>query len=426
MKHFFRFKGLFVLFLMIMAFYPARLLSQQVQYPFNPYFLPPIFDEQFPNDTIMKFSLPEDPDRRQKILMPELEFPLSIVTPEQVFVEGLRKGAFRNFLRQNIASIKYTKSDFVGKVEKVEQIRPNIFQLLFAVEPDYEPKTSLNPTRYVPKRKYWLIEGNSLLQFSQSYISKNWYRGGAGNQNLLSVQKFTANYKKDNTQFNNLIEWKLSFYTTIPTDTLRSFRLGDDMVRTYSDFGLKAFGDRFFYSSNLEIKTKLFRSYKENSLLYTSAFLSPLEINLGVFGIKYQVNKTSPTDKYKKTNLSADLSPLSIQYTWVADSAVLLQNRYGIPADKHFLLDFGSTVNAKIIVNFNKQASFSSRIKYFTNYKRVICEVENELNLSLNRYFSTRLYLYGRFDDTPTIQRDSRLGYVQVNELLSFGFNYTW
>jgi hypothetical protein len=147
---------------------------------------------------------------------------------------------------------------------------------------------------------------------------------------------------------------------------------------------------------------------------------------MGVFGIKYQLNKTSERDKNRKINLAVDVSPFSLQYTWVSDSAVLKQNRYGIPADKNFLLDIGSTMNAKIVVNFSKQITFSSRLKYFTNYEKVIFEAENELNLSLNRYFSTRFYLYGRFDDTQKNKRDDRLGYVQLNEVLSFGFNYTW
>ena len=425
MKHFFTLKRFFTLFLTIIIFLPATLFSQSERYPFNPYFLPPVFDKQFPNETITKISLPENPFTTQKFRSLELNIPLSFSTPEQELIYRLRKNAFRNFLRWNISSVNNIKFYFAGKAEAAEQIRPNIFRHLFTVEPEYEKTNNVNPTRYAPKRKYWITEWNSIFQFSQSYMSQNWYKGGIGNLNLLSVQKITANYQKNKLQFNNLLEWNLSFYTT-PSDSLRSFRLGEDLVRTYSDFGLEAFGDKFFYSSNLEMKTKLFRSYKENTLLYTSTFLSPLEINVGIFGIKYQLNKTSSKDKYKKTSLTADLSPLSVQYTWVADSAVMLQNRYGIPADKGFLLNLGSTLNAKITINFNKQTTFNSRIKYFTNYKKTICEVENELNISLNRFFSTRLYLYGRFDDTPNIKRDDTLGYVQLYEMLTFGFKYTW
>ncbi|MDR0542535.1 MAG: DUF3078 domain-containing protein [Dysgonamonadaceae bacterium] len=425
MKQFFTTKGFSVLFWTLMAFYPADLFSQEGRFPFNPYFLPPVFDGNFPNDTIIRLSLPEDSCMQIKFPATEWDVPISILTPQQAFIDHWRKDAYRNFLRHNISSVKYCRSDFSGEVEKIEQIQYNIFQNLFTVEADRAKKNFDRSTRYVPKRKYWITNWNSLLQFSQNYISKNWYNGGVGNLNLISVQKYTFNYQKNKIQFNNLIEWKLSFYTN-PNDTLRSFRIGEDLVRTYSDLGLKAFKDKFFYSSNLEIKTKLFRSYKENSPLYTSALLSPLQVNMGIFGIKYQLNKTSKKDKNKKVNLAVDISPLSIQYTWVADSEVLAQNRYGIPADENFLLDVGSTLNAKITVNVNKQVTFSSRIKYFTNYEKVIFEAENELNMSLNRYFSTRLYLYGRFDDTRNIKRDERLGYVQLNEVLSFGFNYTW
>jgi hypothetical protein len=232
------------------------------------------------------------------------------------------------------------------------------------------------------------------------------------------------NYKKNKVQFNNFIEWKLSFYTN-PNDTLRNFRLGEDLIRTYSDFGLKAFNDRWSYSTNLEIKTKLMRNYQENSTEYVSSFFSPLQINMGILGMKYQIEKTSKKDKYKKYSFSADLSPLSVQYTWVADHNVD-PGRYGIKKGERYLLDKGSTLNAKLIRNFNRQVTFTSRLKYFTNYEKVIVESENELNLSLNRFFSTRIYLYARFDDAKGIKRDNTFGYLQFNELLSFGFNYKW
>lgn len=425
MKHFFALKGVFVVFWVSMAFRPGDLLSQDGRFPFSPYFLPPVFDGNFPNDSLVQIPLPGDiyAQKNTPTLGPEV--PISLFSPRQLFIEQLRKDAYRNFLREHISSVKYSVSDFLGEVERVEQIRPSVISNLFTVEAGRDKKDIDRSTRFVPKRKYWVTNWTSLLQFSQNYISKNWYNGGVGNQNLTSVQKLTVNYSKNKLQFNNLIEWKLSFYTN-PNDTLRSFRVGEDLVRTYSDLGLKAFGDKFFYSSNLEVKSKLFRSYKENSQVYTSSLLSPLQINMGILGMKYQLSKTSQKDKNRKVNLAVDLSPLSVQYTWVADSAVMKQNRYGIPTDESFLLDVGSTLNAKVVVNFSKQITFSTRIKYFTNYEKVIFEAENELNLSLNRYFSTRLYLYGRFDDTPQIKRDDRLGYVQLNEVLSFGFNYTW
>jgi hypothetical protein len=412
-----------------MGLFPIDLFSQRVEYPVNPYFLPLVFDGKF-TDSITTVSLPspclkmalDSTARLNDCEGNNRGLPVLVKRPDD-YINRLREKAYRDFLRNCAPLVKYSRLHFPTKVEKVEPISPNIFQSLFTVEAGYERKVDRS-TRFVPKRKYWIYGGSSLLQFSQNYISDNWYNGGIGNQNLLSVQNFTFNYKKGKIQSNHTIEWKLSFYTN-SNDSLRDFRLGEDLVRTYSDFGLKAFNDKWSYSTNLEIKTKLFRNYKENSQEYISALFSPLQINMGILGMKYQLEKKFRQDKYKKYNFSVDISPLSVQYTWVADRKVD-PVRYGIQGDNSCLLDLGSTLNAKIVIHFNRQVSFTSRFKYFTNYEKVIFESENELNIPLNRFFSTRLYLYGRFDDSSGVKRDPFWGHLQLNELLSFGFNFKW
>jgi hypothetical protein len=390
-------------------------------FPLNPYFLPVVFDGKFSDD--ISVPLPQDTLQKENTLFPVPEFELRIFNTDSV-VNRLRKEAYRNFLRNNILSVKYSLKNFPEKVEKVEEIKPNIFQNLFTVDPEVEKDNIDKSARFIPKRKYWVMGGNSLLQFSQNHFSDNWYKGGADNLNFLSVQSYSANYKKDKLQFNNLIEWKLSFYTN-SNDTLRNFRLVEDLIRTYSDVGFRAFNDKWSYSSNLEIKTQLFKNYTENTRDYISAIFSPIQVNLGILGMKYQIEKVSKKDKYKKFNLSADLSPLSVQYTWVADKKIDVK-RYGIEEGKHHLLDIGSKLSSKVVVNFNRQVTLTSRFNYFTNYKKVIVESENELNISLNRFFSTRFYLYGRFDDSKGLKKNDSLGYFQLNELFSFGFNYKW
>jgi hypothetical protein len=418
MFHYSTFGNKFILLLATILFFPVFLFAQE-HYPFNPYFLPVVFDGKFSDS--LSVSLPEDPFKKETILFPVLRSEKTAFDSSKE-INRLRRMAYRSFLKNNMLSVKYSLSDFPNEIEKVERLKPNIFQSLFAIEIETEKSNIDRSARFIPKRQYWTNSGNTLLQFSQNYISKNWYNGGTGYLNLLSVQNYTFNYKKDKIQFNNFVEWKLSFYTN-PNDTIRHFRLGEDLIRTYSDFGLKAFNDKWSYSSNLEIKTKLLRNYKENSDEYISSMFSPLQISMGILGMKYQIQNTSPKNKYKKYNLSVDLSLLSLQYTWLADKKID-PARYGIEEGENFLLDLGSTLNAKIIINFNRQVTFTSRLKYFTNYKKVILETENELNLPINRYFSTRLYLYGRFDDSKGIKKDPDLNYIQLNELLSFGFNY--
>jgi hypothetical protein len=386
--------------------------------------LPIVFNKKFPCD--ISLDLPENTLIKSGFIFSELQNPVQFHSPSEEYISNLRTKAYRDFIRNNITYVKYVESDFPNETEVITEIRStNIFDVLFSVEPEKERTTIDQSTRFRPKRRYWQYGGSSLLQFSQNYLSENWFNGGVGNLNLISVQSLTFNYKKNKIQFNHLIEWKLSFYTN-PKDTLRAYRIGDDLIRTYTDLGLKAFNDKFSYSSNLEIKTKFFKSFKENSHIYNAAFLSPLQINVGILGMKYQLDRKSKIDKYRKLNLSVDVSLFSAQYTWVADADVMAQNRYGIKPDENYLLDLGSTVNAKLVYNFNRQIVFSSRLKYFTNYEKTIVESENELNISLNRFFSTRIYFYGRFDDTPGIKQDPRWNLLQMNELLSFGFNYKW
>lgn len=89
------------------------------------------------------------------------------------------------------------------------------------------------------------------------------------------------------------------------------------------------------------------------------------------------------------------------------------------------LSKFGSTIKTDMTINFNRSVSWQSRILYSTSYDRVEAEFENTLVMAISRFFSTRLYLYVRYDDGATKKEDFD-SYFQLNELISFGFNYKW
>jgi hypothetical protein len=384
----------------------------------NPYLLPPVFEGLFADGVSIQSPIPS---KKENLFDISLPVPLK---KEENFVDKLRKDAYRYLIRQRIDLVKYKKSDLPEKVEEVKEMKPTFFDILFKVDyagPDFGDKKEIE---YKYKKKYWTKNGSSLIQFTQNYISDNWYKGGVGNLSLLNVQKINLNYKKGRIQSNNLIEWKLSFFTN-PKDTLRNFRIGEDLIRTYSDFGVRAFNDKWSYSTNIEIKTQLFKNYQENSQKVISSVLSPVMINMGILGMKYQLNKTYKNNKYKKLTVSADISPLSVQYTYVNNKEVD-PKRFGIEEGENSLLTLGSTINANFSVQLNRQVAFTSRLKYFSNYESSAAESENELNLSLSRYFSTRIYWYFRFDDNPNIKKDPGLGYWQMTELFSFGFKYDW
>ncbi|MDR3339596.1 MAG: DUF3078 domain-containing protein [Candidatus Symbiothrix sp.] len=359
----------------------------------------------------------------EKEIFPSVKISENKLFEDRHHKHTLYRNLYRDILYNRTHLIKYTKADFPKKVEVIEEMPTNIFQNFFKVDYDFERGKVEKPKRFHPKRKYWLLNGDNTVKFSQNYLSKNWYKGGIGNLNLLSQQKFTLNYKKNKLQSNNLLEWRLSLYTN-PNDTLRNTRIGEDLIRFYSDFGIKAVSN-WSYSSNIEIKTQLFENFKENSTSKVSSFMSPLNINIGVLGMKFQKEKTYPKDKGKKLSFSADISPLSIQYTNVLDREVD-PTRFGIKEGKRHLTDFGSKIEANLKMSFNKNVNLSSRFKYFSNFEKTNIETENELKMPINRYFSTSIYLYVRFDDTKGLKKDAKLDYFQVNELLSLSFNYQW
>jgi hypothetical protein len=337
---------------------------------------------------------------------------------------------YRSFLeyadKKHPELFKYTQSQLPKSVEidKLEGMSNNIFQHLFALDFDIDVEKDRAPQRFQPKRRYWTLHGNNSVKLSQNYLTKNWYKGGAGNLNLQNNHNFTFNYSKNKVEFNNFAEWKLSLFNS-PNDTLRNLRIGEDLVRTYSTLGLKA-AKNWSYSVNMELKTQLFRNYKENNTDVITSFMSPFMANIGLLGMKYQLKKTYPKVKGKNLDLSLDIAPLSIQYTWVASSNVN-PALYGIAEGKRHKADFGSTLNAKLVMYFNKNVNLTSRVKYFTNYESAQqAEWENTLNMPINRYFSTMIYVYVRYDDSNGIKKDPKLGYFQLSEMLSFGFNYTW
>ena len=360
-----------------------------------------------------------------KPLFPPLSFAKHPLFADVNRKNAIYKQAYDYMVINHLDLIKYTKAHFSGEIERLEEMPSNVFQFLFKVDYDFdkEKESTNKPERFRPKRKYWFYKGNHRIQLSQNYISPNWYKGGIKNFNLVNAHGLSVSYKKNKFETNNLIEWKFSLYTN-PNDTLRYRRIGEDLIRIYSDFGLQAFKN-WYYSTNIEIKTQAFKNFKENSDLALSSVFSPVYINIGVLGMRYQKEKQFPKIKGKKLSFNTDISPLSIQYVNVFNKEID-PKRFGIPEGKRHLTNLGSTVNAKLVFNFNKNVNFTSRFSYFTNYEKVTAESENTLNMPINRYFSTTLYLFVRFDDNKNLARDRTLGYFQVNEMLTFGFNYNW
>ncbi|MGL4994169.1 MAG: DUF3078 domain-containing protein [Bacteroidales bacterium] len=272
----------------------------------------------------------------------------------------------------------------------------------------------------VKAKKLSMWQSNSVanLQFTQNYISSNWHQGGESNISLLSSFNWKFTYRDEkNIQFDNELDWRAGFFSA-PSDSLRTFRVNDDQLRLTSKFGYKAF-QKWYYTASMEIKTKLFNSYSPNTTTMQSTFLTPVEgyFSLGLdFKTKYE--------KPRIHELSLFFAPLTYSFKYAARSHMVDVTRYGIEEGKSSLSTIGSMFRGVMKYEIIKNITWDTRVYYFSNYSNVEAEWENSFNLSINRYFSTRVFFIVRYDDRVSKGVDD--SFFQFKEFLSFGFTYKW
>ncbi len=385
---------------------------------YNPLFLPMIFTGKILPRSISFYSPDEEP--YQGILIPkEKTFAPNLQHAD--FIQDVRRSyylAFPDRIRYSVVSFDALPSLESSDALVRETFNP--FRELIKTETNFSLSAPGVEVATIA-RKYWVYNGEHSFQFAQNYFSNNWHKGGTNNLNFNSYQVIKANYQKDKIRFNNTFEWRLSLFNA-PDDSVRSYRIGNDQIRYYGDFGLTSFVKGWSYSMNLEAKSQVFNNYNPNSTELRSALLAPLYVNAGV-GLKYDLNWKSDKVRHRNLKWELNLAPVSINYKYVGNDAVDVK-RYGIPDDRKSLLDIGSTITSILKYNFTRYVSWDSRLTYFTSYEKVVSEFENSLNMSLSNAFSTRIYVNVRYDDG--VPADPDFNYWQVNQTLSFGLNYKW
>lgn len=267
----------------------------------------------------------------------------------------------------------------------------------------------------VLKPNFWTYGGSGYLQFSQNYISENWYKGGESTKSLLSGFTWQIKYDdKQKTQFETKLEWKLGFITA-PSDTVHTYKANNDLLRLTSKLGYKAI-QNWYYTLSAEFQTQFFSNYETNSDNLVSALFSPATLNIGL-GMDYKYTKDG------KVNLSVLLNP--INYTlYSVRSDKVDPTKFNIEKGHKKENEIGSRINATLTWKIIPSLLWESKFSYTTNYEKVFSEWENTFTFVLNKYLSTKLFMHGRFDDGVSKEPDD--SYFQFQELFSFGVNYTW
>lgn len=269
-----------------------------------------------------------------------------------------------------------------------------------------------------PEHINWLHTFDGSLQFSQAYISPNWYQGGNSNLNMIANALYNI---KLNPKFNpdvifeTTVSYKLGL-NNAPEDSIHKYNISEDIFQINSKFGLKA-ARHWYYSITAQFKTQLLNSYKVNTDEMVSAFLSPGELNVGV-GLTYSYENPRKTIQF-----SASVAPLSYNLK-TCTNPNLDPVAFGIDPGKTAKSEYGSSVevNFKWILTYN--ITYTSRLFAFTDYHYLQSDWENTIDFSINRFMSTKIYAHLRYDSQAPVVDNTSWRRWQFKEILSIGFAY--
>lgn len=254
----------------------------------------------------------------------------------------------------------------------------------------------------------WRKEATIIAQMTQNYVSPNWYQGGVSSFAVLSIMKGQINYYGENFTWENTGEWRAGG-STAKEDTLRYVACTDDLFRLYTKANYKAV-NKLFYSFSAEFETRFFKTYKSNTTSLKSGPFSPVRLNLAL-GIDYKPIK----------GMSISFSPLAYKMIHVADTVNMNKADYGIEAGKKTLNDIGSSIRFEYVWKPVREVALETKLYMYTNYKKVELDLEVNCDFIINRFFSARLMLHPRYDNTVILDGQEKAK-MQFKELLSIGF----
>lgn len=346
------------------------------------------------------------------------------------FYHGIAANAFRlgdsiPELDRSLLNVYLHRPDLVVSTQsQLDRVGPIIEPSTTPVKPETDivdlvsPKVDdddvVSPVQiYVEKPNFWKFSGDYSLQLFQNYVSDNWYKGGESNYSLIAAVTLQANYNnKQRFQWNNKLEMRLGLQNS-RGDTLHTVRASEDLIRYTSKLGLQA-SKHWYYTFQLIASTQFMRGLRSNDTRIYSRFLSPLYVNPSL-GMDYKVNWF----KGRMTG-SVHLAPIAYSLTYARDKD--LAPRFGIDEGHHAKNDYGSEVTVDIVWQMAKDVRWKTRFYGYTTYHRMKMEWENTFTFVVNKYISTNLFLYPRFDDG--VKRDDKYGYFQFKEYVSLGFSY--
>lgn len=315
--------------------------------------------------------------------------------------------------------VKYNLSQLpTAPKQFVTVVNPADFSITISEGVAAPPVTAPTIRGEIVKKRHWINTFNAMLQFSQAYVSPNWYQGGNNNLNALGNVYYNVKLNQEyhpRLLFETTAQYKIGI-NNAPDDKVHNYNVSEDIFQINSTFGLKA-ARRWYYSVSAQFKTQMVQSFKSNSEELKSAFLSPGEATVGV-GMTYNY-----ANKPKTVTFDASMAPFSYNMVTVINDKVDAA-MYNIEEGRQVKYSFGSSAELKFFWKLSYNIRFNSRMFVFTDYNAFQADWENTLAMDINKFLSTQIYVHARYDSRTPRVADTNWHKLQVKEIFSIGFFY--
>lgn len=270
------------------------------------------------------------------------------------------------------------------------------------------------------RKTHWLHTTTDGIQFSQAYVSPNWYQGG--NSYLALLFNFYWDVQLNpvyhpNVMFQSTLSYKLALNSV--EDEYHKYSISQDLFQYNLKTGFKAFKNYWFYSFNLQFKTQFLNNYESNSTVRKAGFLSPSELTAGL-GMTY--NRNFKNDRLK---FSASIAPATYNLKTCIDPKID-PVQYGIKIGRKFVNEGGSSAEMSLVWDLTSNINWKARVFLFTDYNYFMGDWENTFTFTINRFLSTQLYTHLRYDSSSDMRPEKKWKHWMLKEILSFGLTYTF
>jgi len=293
---------------------------------------------------------------------------------------------------------------------------------------EVDKSTLLEVKSIAVRSQFWKYRTEANFALNQGAVT-NWVKGGESSISVSTDVTGYADYtnKELKLSSNNFARLKFGLLKSGDNDLRKNI----DLLETNSKLNHKAFG-KFDISGVLLFKTQVAKgySYTKTDTLLVSRFFNPAILTAGI-GLDYKPNK----------NTSINFSPISYKGTFVPDTALIDQTKYGIAADKKAKNEPGLSFMITNEFKPLKTVTITNRLQLFTNYinnpQNIDVDWEMILTASLNWFTDVRFNTHLIFDDDtktpvfddekqpvmdPVTGKQKTTARIQFKELLGFSF----